>query len=336
LNDEGRVMVLRALLLRHERELKLFRQSARRPGFAQELSRLLGELQQHQFTPAKLRALARPRIARELQDKLHDLALLGEAYAHWLAGHELQDANHLLDFATDALRQNPRTPDARLRIQISGLVARWFCRNDAAGTGFARRPPAALRSPTLAFCLETPLETGAETSWLSIWSSVGKTFQQCRQRLENCRMPNQKLNGSNAPPKKPLHAKNSELRSKKLEEKWARPQPHPASHRPPSAISIFACANPEAEAVFAAREILKFVRRGGRFRDCAVMVRNLDGYHKPLARVFRRYGIPFFLDRRESVAHHPLAELTRSALRTVAFDWPHDDWFAALKAGFSP
>ena len=52
-------------------------------------------------------------------------------------------------------------------------------------------------------------------------------------------------------------------------------------------------------------------------------------------RVFRRYGIPFFLDRRESVAHHPLAELTRSALRTVAFDWLHDDWFAALKAGFS-
>ena len=98
---------------------------------------------------------------------------------------------------------------------------------------------------------------------------------------------------------------------------------------------MVACANPEAEAVFAAREILKFVRAGARFRDCAVLVRNLDDYHKPLARRFRRYGVPFFLDRRESVAHHPLAELTRSALRTVAFDWPHDDWFAALKAGFS-
>ena len=32
----------------------------------------------------------------------------------------------------------------------------------------------------------------------------------------------------------------------------------------------------------------------------------------------------------------PLAELTRSALRTITFDWPHNDWFAALKAGFSP
>ena len=67
-----------------------------------------------------------------------------------------------------------------------------------------------------------------------------------------------------------------------------------------------------------------------------MLVRNLDGYHQPLERGFRRYGIPFFLDRRESVAHHPLAELTRSALRTVASDWPPDDWFAALKAGFSP
>ncbi|HSY09410.1 MAG TPA: PD-(D/E)XK nuclease family protein, partial [Candidatus Dormibacteraeota bacterium] len=82
------------------------------------------------------------------------------------------------------------------------------------------------------------------------------------------------------------------------------------------------------------REILKFIRAGNRFHDCAVLVRNLDSYHKPLAREFRRYGIPFFLDRRESVTHHPLAELTRSALRTVAFDWKNEDWFAALKSGF--
>ncbi len=82
---------------------------------------------------------------------------------------------------------------------------------------------------------------------------------------------------------------------------------------------------------------MKFVRAGNRFRDCAVLVRQLDGYHQALARIFRRYDIPFFLDRRESVAHHPLAELTRNALRTVANDWNnHEDWFATLKAGFSP
>ena len=228
-------------------------------------------------------------------------------------------------------------------------VARWFRRNDAAGTGFARRHFAVLRTRHARVLPRH--EPAAETSWLSIWSSVGKTFQQCRQRIENLpdceisveileRDPGQKpfpeQSGFAAPGSKlecNVHA--SERRLQRSDPVACQP---PEAGTPSNPIRIIACPNPEAEAVFAAREILKFVHRraGNRFRDAAVLVRSLDGYHKPLARAFRRYGIPFFLDRRESVAHHPLAELTRSALRTVAFDWPHDDWFAALKAGFSP
>ena len=356
LTEEGRVMVLRALLMLHENELKLFRRSARRPGFARELSRLLGELQQHQFTPAKIRALA-ARLAdqRELRDKLHDLALLLDAYAHWLTEHELQDANQLLDFATDALREL-RTPILRpgategrpnSELQCSAL---WL-------DGFAEMTPQELDllaailphcgRATLAFCLEN--EPKAETSWFSIWSSVGKTFRQCRERLANLPRCEISVEILKRVPQKNRFSNCPVLQH--LEANWS--DPGRAFGVPPSGgqillpadrlrallqtkrIRLIACANPEAEAAFAAREIVKFVRAGARFRDCAVLVRNLDGYHKPLARAFRRYGVPFFLDRRESVAHHPLAELTRSACRTAAFDWPHDDWFAALKAGFS-
>src|SRR5207247_7211116 len=102
-----------------------------------------------------------------------------------------------------------------------------------------------------------------------------------------------------------------------------------------SALRLVTCTNPEAEAILAAREIRRFVRAGGRFREAAVLVRNLEGYHDALQRVFSRFEIPFFLDRRESVSHHPLAELTRSALRLVAFDWPQDVWFAAIKTGLT-
>ena len=332
LAEEGRVMVLRALLMRHESELKLFRRSARRSRFAGELSRVLGELQQHQFTPAKLRALA-SRLAdhRELEGKLHDLALLLDAYARWLAEHELQDAKHLLDCATDALRRTTLNPQPST-LNFDGL---WL-------DGFAEMTPQEMdllaaivphcEHATLAFCLKS--EPKAESSWPSIWSSVGKTLQQCRQRLANlprCEIGVEILKHH---PDKNRFAGNPELA--RLEENWASTiVPNSELQTPNSAISIVACQNPEAEATFAAREILKFVQAGARFRDCAVLVRNLDDYHKPLARVFRGRGVPFFLDRRESVAHHPLAELTRSALRTVVFDWRHDDWFAALKAGFS-
>jgi ATP-dependent helicase/nuclease subunit B len=335
LNDEGRVMILRALLMRHEGELKLFSKSARRPGFAQQLSQLLGELQQHQFTPAKLRALAqREDLRRELRDKLHDLALLHEAYANRLAEHELQDPDRLLDFATDALRKT-----FNLQPSTFNLSALWL-------DGFAEMTPQELdllaailpfcENATLAFCLDESGATEKENSWLSIWNVVGKSFQQCRQRIEN--LPDAKIEMEILPrnPDKTRFSQNPALQF--LEKNWQPTSPNhfdkPSILNPQSSISICECANPESEAVFAAREILKLVRAGNRFRDCAVLVRNLDGYHKPLARVFRRYDIPFFLDRREPVAHHPLAELTRSALRTVAFDWPHDDWFAALKAGF--
>ncbi len=329
LSAEGRLMVLRALLRRHEGELKLFRNSARRAGFAPELAALLTELQQQQFTPARLRTLAaNEKMPRALRDKLHDLALLLEKYGDWLRAHTLQDANHLLDLATAALRDSP--------ITFSGL---WL-------DGFAEMTPQELalltavvprcERATLAFCLEA--EPLPEASWLSIWSAIGKTFQQCRAQIASRPDVAAVTEILAREPGKNRFPKDSGLA--KLEKHWAEspaanPKPFNIQHSTFN-ISITACANPEAEATFAAREILKFVRRGNRFRDCAVLVRQLEGYHPPLARAFRRYGIPFFLDRRESVAHHPLAELTRNALRTVAFDWRHDDWFAALKAGFSP
>lgn len=328
LSDEGRVMVLRALLLRHESELKLFRGSARRAGFAQEISALLSEFQQHQLSPSKLRALAENRNLRaELRDKLRDLALLDEKYAAWLAENGLQDGDRLLDAATELLRVNPPHP-------ALGFSALWL-------DGFAEMTPqeldllaAVLRfcdQAALAFCLDA----AAESSWLSIWNAVGKTFQQCRQRvthLPDCHCEEIWLPRD---PEKSRFGQSPVLRD--LEMRWEGGKevlPVRWNEVEAPSLQIAACSAPETEAVFAAREILKFVRAGNRFRDCAVLVRSLEPYHKSLARIFRRYGIPFFLDRREGVAHHPLAELTRNAVRTVAFEWRHEDWFATLKTGF--
>jgi ATP-dependent helicase/nuclease subunit B len=335
LNDEGRVMVLRALLMRHADELKLFRGSARQPGFAQELGRLLNELQQHQLTPAKLRELAqRGNLHRELAAKLEDLAFLLEKYAGWLTEHELQDENHLFDFVTGILHFELKTQNPKLK--IDGL---WL-------DGFAEMTPQELDllaavlpasdRATIAFCLDESGANQKENSWLSIWSAVGKSFQQCRERIEH--LPDCKISIETL---KRVSGKNRFAKSpalQHLEQSWAQPDQDPGSRiqDPENAIRIVACQNAGIEAEFAAREILKFVRAGNRFRDCAVLMRDLDSYHKPLARAFHRYGISFFLDRRESVAHHPLAELTRGALRTIAFDWQPDDWFATLKAGFSP
>jgi ATP-dependent helicase/nuclease subunit B len=332
LSEEGRVMVLRALLMQKQSELKVFRASARLTGFAQQLSLLLREFQRHQLSPGRLEQLSgESEAAATLRDKLHDLAVLLRAYADWLKTNELQDASNLLDVAATALNH-----EGKLRPAAVAIEKLWL-------DGFAEMTPqemellAALAphcgAMTLAFCLES--EPATPPSWLSTWSVVAQTFRRCHARLgavEGSRISIETLSNQGAVGR---FATNDSLRQ--LENNWSRPVPaeipSPAADK---SLELFTCANPEAEVICVAREILRHVRAGGRFRDCAVILRTLDTHQAALDRTFRRYDIPFFMDARESVAHHPLAELTRFALRTLAYNWRPEDWFGALKTGLVP
>ena len=81
LTEEGRVMVLRSLLGRRRQGLKVFRASARLTGFAQELSRVLNELQHAGLDAAALAQAASGNLQSEgLKRKLEDLSMLLAAY----------------------------------------------------------------------------------------------------------------------------------------------------------------------------------------------------------------------------------------------------------------
>ena len=343
LDDEGRVMVLRSLLMQLEREkrLRLFHAAARLPGFAQQLSVLLREFQRHQLAPAQLQRLSeKPGLSPALAAKLHDLALLLGTYLDWLRDHQLQDANQLLDLAAEALRAVRLQPSSSgsdnlgSPLRFAGLWMDGFAEMTPQEIALLAEVTRGSAQTTLAFCLDG--EPEENTCWLSTWSVVAQTFRQCHQRIAE--LPDAKVTIETLPrrPETSRFASNPVFQH--LEAHWTAPMPwsEPDCSRISSALRTVICSHPEAEAVLAAHEILRHVRAGGRFRDCAVLVRTLDGYHDALRRVFTRYQIPFFLDRREPVAHHPLAELTRYALRTVAFGWLQEDWLGVLKTGLLP
>ncbi len=333
LQEEGRVMVLRALLERKRDELQVFRATARLPGFARQLSEFLRELQQHHVSAAQLdKLVADLGGASRLPGKLRDIGIVSRAYTEWLHEHKLQDADNLLDLATAELKQLELSGR---EIRVGGL---WM-------DGFAQMTPqerellaaTIQRSAraTLSFCLDS--EPREAPPWHSAWAPVAEAFAKCRDELSA-------LSGAKVIvevlPRDPVRSRfDASPMLAHLEKHWTAPKPflNPDATAPAfssSSLRIVSCPNPEVEVEFAAREIRRCVRETGvRYRDTALLLRHLDGYHDAVRRVFGRYEIPFFLDRRESVAHHPLAELTRHALRIAAFGWEHEDWFAALKTG---
>jgi ATP-dependent helicase/nuclease subunit B len=202
LDEGGRLMVLRGLLARRREELKLFRASARLAGFARQLSLVLRELQRNQLTPEAL-----TRLAAEVQNveglpyKLQDLATLLQDYLNWLDGHHLRDVDCLLAAATEALNQGqpsaagprPKQPSTLEPLRIARL---WV-------DGFAEWSPQELdlliaviphcEQATLAFCLDrVPAQ---ELSWLSGWSMVRRTFEECQKRVAG--LPNATVRTSN-------------------------------------------------------------------------------------------------------------------------------------------
>jgi len=326
LAEEGRVMVLRALLEKKRTALKVFHASARMPGFARQLSQLLRELQQYQLSADRLQQLAdQMGTVHRLSGKLHDLGLMIRAYMEWLEAHRLQDTDSLLDLAVQVLNRSGAGT-----LSIESLWLDGFAQMTPQERTLLRAILKHTRSATLAFCLDS--DSSQKPPWHSAWAPVTETYLRCRDEFSTLPDVEVRMDVLERNPARSRYASQPMLEH--LERHWTRPAPFDGNARSLDGIRLVSCPNPEMEVEFAAREILRLVRgRNGRFRDIAVLLRSLDGHHSAIRRVFNRFEIPFFLDRRESVSHHPLAELTRYALRVAAFGWEHDDWFGALKTG---
>lgn len=103
-----------------------------------------------------------------------------------------------------------------------------------------------------------------------------------------------------------------------------------------------ACADERAEVEAAARTIRTLVLppalggRGWRYRDISMITRSLAPYAETVPLVFSEYGIPFFLDQRRKLAHHPLAEYVRCGVRLALGLAAVEDIYTLLKTDLLP
>ena len=70
-----------------------------------------------------------------------------------------------------------------------------------------------------------------------------------------------------------------------------------------------------------------------RYRDIAVILRDLGPYHDLLSAAFKVHGIPCFIDRRQPTTQHPLVELVRGLLAIAGDNCQLESVRLLLKTG---
>lgn len=104
----------------------------------------------------------------------------------------------------------------------------------------------------------------------------------------------------------------------------------------PEGAEVFSAANPYEEVFRAACEIKKAVtEKGYKYREIAFITRNIEKYEKLISRVFEKFQIPYYMDKRIDVMVNPLIIGLKSAMDCVIGDFTTENLLKFAKSPLS-
>ncbi len=332
INDQGKSMLLYRIVRRYGAQLQLFQGGGEQHGFIERLQELLTELKRYGIAPAELEQLRRSSELGAgyplLERKLHDVGLVYRELEDALAGLYM-DAEDSLDWLAKGFADSPSLQGAELWVDgFNGFTPKEFAALEALMRSAAR--------VTVTLCLDKPYGPGERPHELDLFHPTAETYIALRELAEGAGVPLEPIVQLDRGPL-PRFADSPMLTHLERHYGSRTPMlvPDKSAYELEDArcgISLTSAVHRRAEVEAAARDMVRRMQHGGlRWRDMAVMVRNSADYTDYIETVFADYDIPYFLDQKKSVVHHPLVELIRSALETVTKGWRYEAVFRCVK-----
>ncbi len=318
----GRRMILKNILLDHKQNLHLLGALHNRTGFLASLSEIISDFKTCKVLPEHLSDLLEKKDQGRMEMKLQDLSLVYSSLGARLAD-KLTDPDDYLDLLAEQI------PAASLldgcRVWIDGFVS--FNPQEWA---VIQRLLGKARNVTLTLCADKNSIRGDLPAHHPFTKSR-ETFDRI-QRLAGKEGTEIKAIFLNPGPSSRFAAA-PELSY--LESNFFNYQARPCRENVRK-ITLMSGVNLRAEVEGAARAIRRLLRdQGMRLREIMIAVRDVDIYFPLLRKILADYEIPFFIDHRRPVMHHPLVELLRSTLEVWQSQWSYEPIFRYLKSGLT-
>ncbi len=321
--ETGKNMILRSLLEDLSGDLTLFRRSTSQVGFVDLLSRTIQEIKACRVSHNDFaRWLSRPgnRQKTTLWRKMRDLGLILSSLDRALEGR-LLDPDDYLSLLSEKIPYSALVTGSEVWVDgFSGFTPQEY--------EVLRAVMARASTVNVALCLD-PDRLGPHRE-SDLFYTTWETYQALSQMALDLGVavdePLMLREQQRFPQATDLVHLESGFDSV-LPDQWTGPL---------ESIRVLSAPARRAEIQWAAREMVRLARdRGFRWRDMSLIVRNLDDYHHLVSTVLSDHGIPFFMDRKRSLSHHPVVELIRSALELVS-GWGKDPILRILKTDLLP
>jgi ATP-dependent helicase/nuclease subunit B len=335
IDENGKAMLLYKLVHRHADRLGVYARSGEQFGLIDRINELFTEFRRYRITADRLDRLAEQQWPESglLRSKLADLKLLYRDYEEELSRLYIDPEEGLRRMA-EQLSRSSFVAGAEIWVDgFHGFTPQEY--------KVLRELMRFARKLTVTLCLDRKYETGDRPFDLDLFYPTAVTSIRLHQiafesgadiepaiRLEPDPLPRFRACPALAHLERAYEQRIpwADEESREIQAEVGRSGPEPIALRPASSR--------RAEVEAAARDMIRLVRDFGyRWRDFAVLVRNMADYEHLFETVFADYEIPFFLDGKKSALHHPLVEFIRSALETVDGGWTYDPLFRCVKTG---
>lgn len=317
LDEQGRAMLLASVVQQKLPELNLLKPAAKNASFVDQLARTLVEFEQCGVLPETLFETVKLLPANDLlAAKLSELTLIYQTYLQRIEGG-FRDQGVMMRELAAMVERSDRLSGAELWLD-------GFMDLNPSQLAVLRGIMRKAKAVNVALCLPDLGAARVFTGQRQLRSQFVRLASELGAEVEVTRLTaNYRQAGG------------SELAA--VEVSFAAGQFARVHADIPQQVQLLAASDPREEAECAARLIVMLCReRGYKFRDIAVITRDISPYRRYLTAAFRDFGVPYFLDMGQDVSHHPLVRLIAEALRVVADNWATPSVLTYLKSGLAP
>ncbi len=310
----AKLILMEQALQQCEPRLTVYKTSTGKKGFADTMCKTVSELKHADILPQSL--LAKKEELSEhpyLQEKLTDMALIYQRFSE-LTEKAGRDADDDLTRLTQLLSDRPES----FELSDKRIILYYF-------SGFTAQERN-LISILNTLCnhlyigLVTEDNKQTETTKLCFYSTIRniKAFSNLNPEFVS------------------VDGKTRDDELSFLSEQYFT-YPGTKWTKEPEQLQLFAAENLYLEVQMVAAEIVRLCREEGmRYRDFAVVARNLSEYEDFLEQVFPQFDIPIFTDRKELLTAHPLVTFLLSIGDIFEYHWNYESVFHYVKSYFSP